>query len=79
MPYGYAGRILWIDLTSGEIREETPDDQFYRKYVGGRGIGAWTLLKNQSAGVDALGPATSSALPPACWSASCPARPAARS
>ena len=56
MPNGYAGRILWIDLTSGEIREEIPDDRFYRKYIGGRGIGAWTLLKNQAAGVDALGP-----------------------
>ena len=56
MPNGYAGRILWIDLTRGEIREETPDDQFYRQFVGGRGIGAWTLLKNQSARVDALGP-----------------------
>jgi aldehyde:ferredoxin oxidoreductase len=57
MPYGYTGRILWINLTSGEIREESPDDRFYRKFVGGRGIGAWTLLKNQSARVDALGPA----------------------
>ena len=57
MPKGVAGRILWIDLTSGEIREETPDDQFYRQFVGGRGIGAWALLKNQLARVDALGPA----------------------
>ncbi|MEI8188643.1 MAG: aldehyde ferredoxin oxidoreductase N-terminal domain-containing protein, partial [candidate division NC10 bacterium] len=57
MPNGYAGRILYIDLTSREIREETPDDRFYRQFVGGRGIGAWTLLKNQSARVDALGPA----------------------
>ena len=56
MPNGYAGKILWIDLTSGAIREEAPDDRFYRKYVGGRGIGAWTLLKHQAAGVDALGP-----------------------
>ncbi len=56
MPNGYAGRILWVDLTSGEIREETPDDRFYRQFVGGRGIGAWALLKNQSARVDALGP-----------------------
>ncbi len=56
MPNGVAGRILWVDLTSGEIREETPDDRFYRKYIGGRGIGAWTLLKNQPAHADALGP-----------------------
>ena len=56
MPNGVAGRILWVDLTSGEIREETPDDRFYRTYIGGRGIGAWTLLKNQPAHADALGP-----------------------
>ena len=56
MSNGVAGRILWVDLTSGEIREETPDDRFYRKYIGGRGIGAWTLLKNQPAHADALGP-----------------------
>jgi aldehyde:ferredoxin oxidoreductase len=56
MPNGYAGRILWIDLASGETREETPDDRFYRQFIGGRGIGAWTLLKRQAAGVDALGP-----------------------
>jgi len=56
MPNGYTGRILWVDLTRGEIREETPDDRFYRRLIGGRGIGAWALLKNQSARVDALGP-----------------------
>ena len=56
MPNGYTGKILWIDLSSGEIKEETPDDPFYRKVVGGRGIGAYALLKNQAALVDAFGP-----------------------
>jgi aldehyde:ferredoxin oxidoreductase len=56
MPNGYTGKILWIDLSSGEIKEETPDDHFYRKVVGGRGIGAYALLKNQAALVDAFGP-----------------------
>ena len=55
MPNGYTGKILWIDLSSGEIKEDTPDDSFYRKVVGGRGIGAYTLLKNQAALVDAFG------------------------
>jgi aldehyde:ferredoxin oxidoreductase len=56
MPNGYTGKILWIDLSSGEIKEETPGDPFYRKVVGGRGIGAYALLKNQAALVDAFGP-----------------------
>jgi aldehyde:ferredoxin oxidoreductase len=56
MPNGCTGKILWIDLVSSEIQEETPDDYFYREYIGGRGIGARTLLKNQAAQVDALGP-----------------------
>jgi aldehyde:ferredoxin oxidoreductase len=57
MPNGYAGRILWIDLTRGEVREETPGDRYYRQFVGGRGIGVWTLLNHQAPKVDALGPA----------------------
>lgn len=56
MPNGYRGKILWVDLTSGEIRAERPDDGFYRRYIGGRGIGAWTMLKHQPAKADPLGP-----------------------
>jgi aldehyde:ferredoxin oxidoreductase len=56
LSFGYAGRILWIDLSAGEIREESPDATFYRSYVGGRGIGALTLLRGQPARVDPLGP-----------------------
>ncbi len=37
MQYGYTGKILFVDLTSGEIKEETPSDQIYREYIGGTG------------------------------------------
>jgi aldehyde:ferredoxin oxidoreductase len=56
MPNGYEGKLLWIDLTRGEMNEEKAGDHFYRRYIGGRGIGAYTLLKNQAARVDPFGP-----------------------
>ena len=56
MPNGYNGKILHVDLTNRSTRVEEPDQSFYRKYMGGSAMGAYYLLKNTSAGVDALGP-----------------------
>ena len=36
---GYAGKILRVDLTSGEI-SEIPSEQYLPKYLGGRGLAA---------------------------------------
>ena len=36
--FGYAGSILYVDLTTSEIREETLDMEMARKYVGGGGF-----------------------------------------
>lgn len=41
MVYGYAGKILWLDLTSGEYREEATEN--YADWVGGRGLAAYIL------------------------------------
>ena len=35
MPYGYNGKILHVDLTSGTDRVEEPSWVFYRTYWGG--------------------------------------------
>jgi hypothetical protein len=35
MPYGYAGKILRVNLSTSEIAVEEPDGLFYRKYMGG--------------------------------------------
>ena len=35
---GYAGNILYIDLTSGSIRKEPLDPEMARTYIGGAGI-----------------------------------------
>jgi aldehyde:ferredoxin oxidoreductase len=56
MPYGYNGKILHVDLTRQETWIEEPEEAFYRKYMGGSAMGAYYLLKNTTAGVDALGP-----------------------
>lgn len=54
--YGYNGKILHVDLTNGTFQLEMPDEKFYRKYLGGSGIGAYYLMKETKAGIDPLGP-----------------------
>jgi aldehyde:ferredoxin oxidoreductase len=54
--YGYAGRILHVDLTSGTLEIEEPDEAFYRTYVGGSALGLYYLLTTTPVGADPLGP-----------------------
>ena len=56
MPDGYNGRILHVNLTTGDISVEEPDEKFYRKYMGGRAMGMYYLLRDMPAGADPLGP-----------------------
>jgi aldehyde:ferredoxin oxidoreductase len=56
MAQGYSGRILHVDLTQGSLALEEADETYYRKYMGGSGLGAYYLLKGTSPGVDPLGP-----------------------
>jgi len=53
---GYNGKMLSVNLTSGEITVERPDESLYRQYLGGYGIGARMLWDRTPKGVDALGP-----------------------
>lgn len=54
---GFVGRILRIDLTTGGVSTETPPENFYRRYLGGRGLATYYLLKEVPPGIDALDPA----------------------
>jgi aldehyde:ferredoxin oxidoreductase len=54
--YGYAGKILHVDLTSGTCEVEEPGENFYRTYAGGSALGLYYLLKHTPAGADPLGP-----------------------
>jgi aldehyde:ferredoxin oxidoreductase len=56
MPHGYTGKILHVNLTSGDLTVEEPEEKFYRKYLGGSAMGLYYLLKEMPAGVDPLDP-----------------------
>jgi len=56
MPSGYMGKLLFVDLSTGEIREEPIDEKICRDFIGGYGLGCRMLYSRQKAGVDPLGP-----------------------
>ncbi|HEY8347363.1 MAG TPA: aldehyde ferredoxin oxidoreductase family protein [Symbiobacteriaceae bacterium] len=53
---GPAGRILYVDLTTGVIRTETLSPECYRKYPGGSCLAMYLLWKHCPPGADPLGP-----------------------
>ena len=56
MRYSYNGKIARVDLRNDNISVEEKDEDFYRTYLGGRGIALYHLLKEMRPGVDPLGP-----------------------
>jgi len=56
MPYGYHGKILHVDLTTETLSVKTPDERFYRMYLGGSAMGTYYLLKHTPPKADPLGP-----------------------
>ena len=55
MAYGYNGKILRVELSTGKISVEEKDWLFYRTYVGGRGIISYFLLNEVPVEADPLG------------------------
>ncbi len=53
---GYVGKYCIINLTTGKTEIVEPGDDFYRKYLGGYGLGAAVITERQPAGIDALSP-----------------------
>lgn len=48
MLYGYAGRILYVDVTDGSYRVEETPEEMAREFIGSRGFGSkllWDELK----------------------------------
>jgi len=52
--FGYAGRVLRVDLTTGKSRVEKLDEETAKKYIGGIGLGMKLWLANSKAGIDAF-------------------------
>ncbi len=56
MKGGYAGKLLFVDLTKGTLEERALSEELARNFVGGYGIGARILYDMMKPGVDPLGP-----------------------
>jgi aldehyde:ferredoxin oxidoreductase len=56
MTGGYMGKIIFVDLSIGEIKEEALDEKICRDFIGGYGIGARILYSRQKPGVNPMGP-----------------------
>jgi len=53
---GYCGKVLRVDLSTRKIVTEDLPEEWYTRYIGGKGLGYRYLLQDLPAGVDALGP-----------------------
>jgi aldehyde:ferredoxin oxidoreductase len=53
---GYMGKLLVVDLTSGELGDEPLDANIAHDYVGGAGYAARFLYDELGPGIDPLGP-----------------------
>lgn len=56
MAHGYQRRILHVDLATGQLKVEEPDERFYRTYLGGSAMGTYYLLQHTPPQSDPLGP-----------------------
>ena len=54
--YGFAGRVLRVDLTAGTSHTEAMSQRDMRAFLGGVGVGAKLLYDELPAGIDPLGP-----------------------
>ena len=54
--FGYAGKILEVDLTMHSTKTVEVTPELAQKYLGGVGFGAYFLWNRMKAGVDPLGP-----------------------
>ncbi len=56
MAGGYVGKLVFVDLSKGKLKDETLDEKLCYDFIGGYGIGARIIYSRQKAGVDPLGP-----------------------
>jgi aldehyde:ferredoxin oxidoreductase len=56
LKWGYAGRILYVDLSKGKYWVEELKESLVKAYVGGSGLAAYLLWNLIDSGVDPLSP-----------------------
>ncbi len=56
--FSYAGRILYVDLSTGKVKTEQLTEETAKKYIGGIGLGIRLLMENSKPGKDAFSPET---------------------
>ena len=52
---GYAGKMLFVDLSNSSIKETELPERMCREFIGGYGIGIRVLYEQMKCGVDPLG------------------------
>jgi aldehyde:ferredoxin oxidoreductase len=52
---GYAGKMLFVDLSKGTIKEESLPEKICREFIGGYGLGIRVLYEQMKPRVDPLG------------------------
>lgn len=53
--FGYMGKILRVNLSTGEIKEEIPDENNLKMYLGGAALATKYLFDETPKGIDPLG------------------------
>lgn len=54
--YGYAGKVLRVNLGDGSYKAKPLDLGKARLYIGGRGLNSYKVYKEIPAGTDPMGP-----------------------
>jgi aldehyde:ferredoxin oxidoreductase len=54
--HGYAGKILTVNLNTGQTQTEKLNTEYAKKYIGGIGLGMRLWLDNSKPGVEPLSP-----------------------
>ena len=55
MSGGYMGRVLVVDLTNGAYEKMEIPEEVFRDFLGGHGLGAWFIYREQPRNADPLG------------------------
>jgi aldehyde:ferredoxin oxidoreductase len=55
-PFGFSGTLLRVDLTTGSIKKEPLNIDVARKFLGGKGYGAYLMFTETEGHLDPLGP-----------------------